>query len=274
MKVHGRVVLVSGVLGLLSLAPFSATAQMRMAGQARPPMRVMRMPRATHLLRSAQSSISYATRPYQADTLGLPPVSFGPPPPGFGNQFGSGYGGSGGTLGQLVNPVPGLGFDYSYLNAINSDLGIKAFIDPQTQWEIASAEQAARATGGYGAGGYYLLDGGGGYIVPAPETATGQVQESSQPPQPTVIVLQEQAKQPVAQEPAVPPQPATPLPNVSNFTLVLQNGTKIEAIAFTRVGDNIVYIAADGSRHTIPASRLNATATEQLNAASGTQVRL
>ncbi|HVB86396.1 MAG TPA: hypothetical protein VNK23_06995 [Candidatus Dormibacteraeota bacterium] len=265
MTVSGKVVSVSAVfLAFVLFAPLSARAQMRMG--AAHPMNAMRThPGATHFVRAQRAPVAAAApRQFHRSNIGVPPVSFG-------NAY---AGGSGESLGQLLNPVPGLGFDYSHLNAINSDLGIEAVIDPETEWRLAVAERVARTSSGFGAGGYYLLDGGGDYILPA-EPAADQPSESSQPGQPTVIVLQEQAKpQPAADEaPAVAPQPATPLPNVSNFTLVLQNGTKIQAIAFTRMGDKIVYIAADGSRHTISASELNPSATEQLNAASGMQLR-
>jgi len=269
MNVPGRVVSVSAVLfALVLLAPISARAQMRMAGGARPAMRAARMqPTAVHFARAQRAPAADAAPRH------FHPNSFAPPPASFGSEFGNGYGGPGETLEQLLDPVPGLGFDYSYLNAINSDLGIKAVIDPRTEWELATAERVARITGGYGyGGGAYLLDGGGDYIVPA-EPASDQTQDSQQPQQPMVIVVKEQANQQSADEPAVAPQPATPLPNVSNFTLVLQNGTKIQAIAFTRVGDKIVYISSDGSRHTISASELDSSATERLNSDSGTQLR-
>jgi len=265
MKASRRGVSVSAAfLAFLLLSPLSARAQFRggRMGAAHPVMRSIRMrPRPTHIFRTERAPIVSAA-----------PRSFGPPVTGFGNQFGGQYGfGSGETLQQLLDPVPGLGFNYQYLNAINSDLPIKAVIDPETEWDLAVAERVQRATGGYGAGGYYLLGGGGDYIAPG-DPAASQPQPS-QPPQPTVIVLQEKAPQ-AEQAPSVAPQPATPLPNISNFTLVLQNGKKIQAIAFTRVGDQIVYITSDGARHTISASELNSSATEQINADSGTQLRL
>jgi hypothetical protein len=46
-------------------------------------------------------------------------------------------------------------------------------------------------------------------------------------------------------------QTETPLADVGQFTLVLRNGKQIEAVAFTRTNDRIIYITADGSRHTI-----------------------
>src|SRR5713101_7824426 len=41
------------------------------------------------------------------------------------------------TLGNF--PVPGLGFDFAHLAAINSGVGVRALIDPVTQHELALA---------------------------------------------------------------------------------------------------------------------------------------
>ncbi|MGH9716843.1 MAG: SPOR domain-containing protein [Candidatus Acidiferrales bacterium] len=263
MRIYGRVVSVTAVFSaLLLLAPLSARAQFHMAGRAHPVMHSIRVRRsAIHGVAAGRARIATAA-PRQFH----PTRSFSAPAASFGNAF---EGGSGETLQQLLDPVPGLGFDYSYLNAVNSDLAIKAVIDPETEWRLAVAERVARDTGGFASPGYYLLDGGGEYITPA-EPATDQ-----QPPQPTVIVLQEPAKQQVASEttPTVAPQPATPLPDVSNFTLVLQGGKKIQAIAFTRAGNQIVYITADGARHSIAATELDSGATQSINESSGTQLR-
>jgi hypothetical protein len=177
------------------------------------------------------------------------------------------------SLQDLLNPVPGLGFDYAHLAAINRDLGIKAVIDPATQWQLAVVERVLRDTGGLvPAGGFFLLDGGGAYVVPA-EAAPPQ------PPtqQPQIIVLQQApaAAQPSAQpEPPVVPEAAPPLPDVGSFTLALRSGTKIQAVAFTRLNDRIVYITADGSRRTIALSDLDSAATMRINDERGTPLHL
>lgn len=221
------------------------------------PIRVA--PSATHGFATPRSRINTAASPARAR-------AFTAPADEFGNNFGIG---SGETLQQLLDPVPGAGFNYAYLGAIDSDLAIKAVIDPETEWRLAVAERVLRDTGGYGAPGYYLLDGGGEYVVP--ESPSGQAPPQSQPPQ--IIVLQQPAQK-SAEESAAAPQPAAPIPDVSNFTLVLQSGKTIQAIAVTRSGDLFVYITADGARHTIEASLLNQAATERVNQDSGTQLTL
>ena len=183
------------------------------------------------------------------------------------DHFCSGFGlGSGETLEQLLNPVPGLGFDDSYLTAIDSDLAIKAVIDPETEWRLGAAERLLRNSG-CATAAYYPF-GGGEYIVPAEPAA--QPQE-----QPQIIVLQQPAQNsPEGSASVAGQQPSPSIPDVSNFTLVLQNGKHIGAIALTRFGDQIVYITADGVRHTVAASQLDQAATERLNQDSGTPLTL
>ncbi|MGH9739469.1 MAG: hypothetical protein ACRD4X_12935, partial [Candidatus Acidiferrales bacterium] len=224
------------------------------------PIRVA--PSAKHGLATPRARINTAAPPARAR-------AFTAPADEFGNNFGIG---SGETLQQLLDPVPGAGFNYAYLGAIDSDLAIKAIIDPETEWRLAVAERVLRDTGGYGAPGYYLLDGGGEYVVPEP--ASGQAPPQSQQ-QPQIIVLQQPAQKSSEESaPAAAPQSAAPIPDVSTFTLVLQNGKKIQAIAVTRSGDRIVYITADGARHSIAASQLDQAATERVNQDSGTQLTL
>ncbi len=185
------------------------------------------------------------------------------------DHFCNGFGvGSGETLQQLLNPAPGLGFDYAYLTAIDSDLGVKAAIDPETEWRLGVAERLLRNSG-CATAAYYPF-GGGEYIVPAGSESGAQSQE---PPQ--IIVLQQPAQSsPEGSASPTGQQPSTPIPDVSNFTLVLQNGEKIEAIAVTRFGDRMVYITADGARHTIAASQLDQAATKRVNQDSGTPLTL
>jgi hypothetical protein len=56
--------------------------------------------------------------------------------------------------------------------------------------------------------------------------------------------------------------------------LVLQSGKQIEAMAFTRASDRIIYIAADGSRHTMAVTDLNSEATVRINQERGTPLEL
>lgn len=174
------------------------------------------------------------------------------------------------SVGNLLNPYPPPGFDFGFLSAMNQDLGIKAVIDPETEWRLAVAEQVLRSTGFVGSG-YYLLDGGGAYAVPVEST------EGEQPPaqQPPVIVVQ---GAPAAAQTAAAPQPApeesAPLPDVGQFVLVLRNGTQIQAVAFTRKNDYLVYITTDGLRRTLALADLDSDSTIRINEERGTPLQL
>jgi len=65
-----------------------------------------------------------------------------------------------------------------------------------------------------------------------------------------------------------------PLPDVGQFTLVLRNGSQIEAVAFTRSNDKIVYITVEGSRRTIALADLDSAETVRVNEEQGTPLRL
>lgn len=175
------------------------------------------------------------------------------------------------NLGQPNHGAPGFGFDYTHLAALNGNLGEKAFIDPVTQQDIALAVQLARSAPGVSLG--FLPFWGGGYSEPVVEEEPPQQQQ-----QPQVIVLQ----QPIAatrpqtgsSRQAEPSEQQPPLPDVGEFTLVLHNGTKIKAVAFTRQNGQIVYITKDGVRDSFAAVDLDVAATEQLNQGRGTPLRL
>jgi hypothetical protein len=184
--------------------------------------------------------------------------------------FGAGgFSGSGLTLQQLLDPVPPPGFDYQYLSAIDSDLAVKAFIDPVTQLRVAAAERFLRRRG-YGGAGYYLL-GGGAYYYP---DESDQSEPPEQPAQPQVIVLQQAPPAEQAAQPEQQAAPEAPLPDVGEFILVLRNGTRIQAVAFTRSGNTIVYITADGNRRTIALADLDADSTVRVNEERGTPLQL
>lgn len=178
------------------------------------------------------------------------------------------------SLQNLLNPVPGLGFDYAHLAAINRDLGIKAVIDPATQWRLAVAERLLRdARGSVQNAGFFLLDGGGPYVIPPETPPPEQFPQQS----PIIILQQAPAAQPLNAQPepaAAVPEAVPPLPDIGQFTLVLQNGARIQAVAFTCMKDRVVYITADGSRRTIAASDLDSDATRRVNEERGTPLQL
>lgn len=176
-------------------------------------------------------------------------------------------------LSQVMNNngAPGFGFDFTHLAALNGNIGEKAFIDPVTQQDIALAVQLSQSTSGF-FGGFIPFWGGSGYSEPVEEEPQPQQQ------QPQVIVLQ----QPVpvtsstsTSSPRVEPAPQQPpLPDIGVFTLVLHNGNKVKAVAFTHQNDRIVYITKDGVRDSFAAADLDVSATEQLNQNHGTPLHL
>jgi hypothetical protein len=173
-----------------------------------------------------------------------------------------------GGLGSIYQPgLAGFGVQQFYNSAYGNSLG--GLIDPATQWRIALAERYGRGSGRY-AGGYYLLD-GGGYVYPEDDSA-----DSGAPPsqQPQVIVVQAPGAQPQDAPPAVEAAAQPALPDVGQFTLVLKGGKQIQAVAFTRMKDQIIYITADGSRRSMAASELDSAATTSINEERGTPLQL
>ncbi|HLJ42455.1 MAG TPA: hypothetical protein VKT50_13275 [Candidatus Acidoferrales bacterium] len=169
------------------------------------------------------------------------------------------------SLSQLLNPVPGLGFDYSNLAAINHDLGIRAIIDPVTQQELALSERLLQLT------------------PTAPISSSFFASEpvvmlEQQPPQ---VIIVQQPQPPAEQANAEAPPSAAPveveqppLPDVGQFVLALRDGTQIQAVAFTRQNDRIVYITTDGRRKSIAIGDLDTAATRRLNDERGTPLQL
>ncbi|MGH9732836.1 MAG: hypothetical protein ACRD4A_14160, partial [Candidatus Acidiferrales bacterium] len=168
------------------------------------------------------------------------------------------------TLGQILNPVPGLGFDYSNLAALNHDLGVRAIIDPITQQELALSERLLQLTPTAPISSLFFA-------------SEPVVMLEQQPPQ-VIIVQQPQppAEEAIAEAPpsAAPAVEQPRLPDVGQFVLVLHDGTQIQAVAFTRQSDRIVYITTDGRRRSIAIGDLDTGATRRLNDERGTPLQL
>ncbi|MFZ0644325.1 MAG: hypothetical protein WA690_24130 [Candidatus Acidiferrales bacterium] len=69
------------------------------------------------------------------------------------------------------------------------------------------------------------------------------------------------------------PQPP-PLPDVGSFTLVMRDGTQVDALAFTRAQDKIIFITPDGGRRTVSASDIDSDSTARVNEERGTPLQL
>jgi hypothetical protein len=148
----------------------------------------------------------------------------------------------------------------------NPNWGIQAAIDPATQWRLYEAQKFARNVG-FGASGFYLLDGGGYYAPAEPsenEPAPGQ---ESAPAGTETAEPAHTEQQPAAAESA-------PLEDVGQFVLVLRSGSQIEAVAFTRANDRIIYVTSDGFRRTLALADLDPDATVRINEERGTPLAI
>jgi hypothetical protein len=165
---------------------------------------------------------------------------------------------------QLLNPVPGLGFDFTHLAAVNENLDIRALIDPITQQRLALAERLLRESPQLPA------------VFPAFASSPVVLVESPPP----VVVLQQLPPAPApAAQAAQAPAPAAavaaaapPLP-VGDLILVRKDGSRIRAAAFAQQGKQIVYITDAGARRSIALADLDVDATRQANEAKGTFLR-
>jgi hypothetical protein len=173
------------------------------------------------------------------------------------------------SLQDLLNPVPGFGFSFVHLAAINRDLGIRALIDPATQMQLALAERLLIETP----------------VAPVAFPIFGGVGEAPviiPQQQPQVIIVQqptpaaETATAPAAPQSMEAPEAAAsaPLPDVGEFILVERDGNQIPAVAFTRQGDRIVYVTRQGTRRSMGVVELDPDATVRVNEERGTPLQL
>jgi hypothetical protein len=144
--------------------------------------------------------------------------------------------------------------------------------------------------------GFYWIFDGGAYWVPAEgdpaadqplvdqanvdQVSGGQSVDSGQsgsqgvsasmaqgPAEPTQSAREDAAaSQSVVQEEAS-------LPDEGQFTLVLNDGSRIDAVAFTHSNDTIVYITTDGGRRTIAANEVDSDSTLRVNQERGTPLQ-
>lgn len=236
-------------------------------------------PSAAFAQRSAAFSTARPTTAARRSTVFSSPIRVRPRG-SFGNTtlanngfFNNGFFGNGlftNAFGNVTFFSPN-GLGINGINLItNQDIGIEAAIDPATQLRLATAARFARSFPGLFPAGAWLLDGGGGYILP-PEPVENE-QPAGQQQQP-IIVMQQPAAQQAAPSGAEQPAPE-PLPDVGQFTLVMRDGTQIEAVAFTHMKDRIVYITREGARRSVALSEVDVDATVRVNQERGTPLEL
>src|ERR1700741_5424885 len=198
-------------------------------------------------------------------------------------------GSNGLSVQQILNPFPSYGFDFEHLAAIHKDDDIKALIDPATQAKLALAERRRRRRPKTG-NGFIFLDGGGAYVLPLDPGADvnpdadgqdAQDQGQDQGQGQNQGAAQERAQQGSQQSgPAesndarLAQEQSESLPDEGEFTLILRSGQEIEAVAFTRVNDRIVYITTGGGRRTVALREVDVDATVRLNQERGTPLQI
>jgi hypothetical protein len=264
MKAKSRMVVAAAILFAVSAAP--ANAQQRMVSVTTRSTAVRVRPAGAHAAATRMPAARRAVAPAPRAAVHFNAAT---------NSFESADG-SFVSLQDLLNPVPGLGFDYHHLSVINQDLGVKAFIDPVTELKLAAARRFLRGSGLRGSG-FFLLDGGAYYPLPTDDSASAEqapADQPAQPQQPQMIVVEAPTGQQAADHSPDATGEEAPLPDVGQFTLVLQNGKQLQAVAFTRMNDQIVYITVDGNRRTIAAADLNSDATVRINEERGTPLQL
>ncbi len=155
-------------------------------------------------------------------------------------------------------PVPGLGFDFVHLAAVNPNF--RATTSPRHITPIIPIGFPFFAT-----------------------PAAPQIILVQQPP---VVVLQQPAVQESASEPAgrrsavelaedlAPTRMAEPLRDVGEFILVRRDGTLVFAVAFSTAGEQLIYITREGIRRSLPLAELDIENTLRMNEERGTSLRL
>jgi hypothetical protein len=187
--------------------------------------------------------------------------------------------GDGTTVRTLLEgnfPVPGLGFDYPHMAAINRNLETRALIDPVTQQRLALARQLRRETPA-------------GPVIPFFPMAPQVIVVQSPPP---VIVLQQGAQE--ADEGSVmraervraatreresemeasAVRAVEPHRVLEEFVLVRKDGQEIFAVAFSAREGRIIYVTREGLRRSVALAELDREATRLRNEERGAEVRL
>ena len=151
MTGKSQVVLAAAILLVVSIAGASTAEAQRAASAASVRSSAHARPVGTHVA-STRASAGGRTAPVARNAIHFNAAS---------NSFESSDGSSV-SLQELLSPIPPPGFNYQFLSAMNQDLGIKAAIDPATEWKLAIAERVLRGRSRFGGSGFYLLDGGRG----------------------------------------------------------------------------------------------------------------
>jgi hypothetical protein len=173
--------------------------------------------------------------------------------------------------------VPGLGFDFTHLAAVN-----------RGRTNDASEHFGHHGHPGQGAGFFVAIPFGvGGYSYAVDDQVSDQPEQEAeqQPDQRTEQQRDRQsenqaqsppqnmvAQQPISSE--APDATETPVPDIGDFILVRRDGRIVFASLFSVIGKQVRYITPEGTRRTLALADLDSDATQQMNEARGTTVRL
>jgi hypothetical protein len=143
--------------------------------------------------------------------------------------------------------------------------------------------------------GFYFLTGGGAYYLPSGSGDDGAAFVDDGAPDGSSVAdangvaddsqagdasaaLGADATAPnasdVARELSADAGATAPVPDEGEFTLVMRDGTRVQAIAFTHANKKIAYITTDGMRHAFADSLLDADETVRVNQERGTPLQL
>ncbi len=164
-----------------------------------------------------------------------------------------------------IRGVPGLGFDYQHLAAIEhpfqNRFGRGRGIFPFYPYFAPLFFDTLPLD-------YYPYDNEDPYGSETPDYYTSEAQ------QPQFLIPQPGALPTVPPPDAAALTPASPPPELGQLILVRRDGQVLLAVAFTARNGQITYITQDGSRRSFPLSELDKEATRQMNDANGTSVSL
>lgn len=134
--------------------------------------------------------------------------------------------------------------------------------------------------------GFYLLTGGGAYYLPGGGDSSGYTDESGAPDQAdnrgqddtqmadTGASAIDQDVQQGGEMASNDTGESEPIPDEGQFTLILRDGSSIQAVAFTHTSGKIIYITTEGMRRSFADSLLDSDQTVRVNQERGTPLQL
>ncbi|MGA7919049.1 MAG: hypothetical protein WCA38_05205 [Candidatus Acidiferrales bacterium] len=177
----------------------------------------------------------------------------------------------------LANPFSVYGVPTPYRFSTNNNLGIRV---PDG---TGSGRRGGNGFDGdhrrhHDAGypGFFILDGGYWYAGEANGGDEGATQQDAGQ-QLSEDQSQDNGQRAMRADNVAPAQQpeaeSAPLPDVGSYTLILRDGSQVDAIAFTRSDNNVVYITPEGGRRTIAVQKIDVDSTLQINEDRGTPLR-